>query len=183
VAERVAATVLDSRSAVAGELERHGRAAVRRRWVRALAPGLVALAVTAAAVALSAAPAWVLLAPGLAVLAGTALAADRARSLGHAHHDTYVVARAGSLVRRREALAESHVIGWNLRASWWQRRAGLTTLAATTAGGPQQVRILDVPEHRAVALASSVLPHVVEQFVAPPAPQPGPPRAVGAVAG
>ena len=31
------------------------------------------------------------------------------------------------------------VIGWNLRSTWFQRRAGLTTLVATTAGGRQSV--------------------------------------------
>ena len=35
----------------------------------------------------------------------------------------------------REVLATSGVIGWNLRSTWFQRRAGLTMLVATTAGG------------------------------------------------
>ena len=75
------------------------------------------------------------------------------------------LARAGSLDRRRDALAVRGVIGWNLRSSWFQRRAGLTTLVATTAGGRQSVTVLDVPEDAALALAHAALPHLVDQFL------------------
>ena len=78
------------------------------------------------------------------------LAADRTRSLGHALVDGHLVARSGSLVRRRRILEVDHVIGWTFRATWFQRRAGLTTLVATTAGGRQSVTVLDVPEDEAV---------------------------------
>ena len=43
------------------------------------------------------------------------------------------------MVRRRRILEVDHVIGWNFRATWFQRRAGLTTLVATMAGGNQAV--------------------------------------------
>ena len=45
-----------------------------------------------------------------------ALAADRARSLGHAVTPTALVARAGSLVRRRAMLSREGIIGITLRA-------------------------------------------------------------------
>jgi putative membrane protein len=76
------------------------------------------------------------------------------------------VARSGSLARRREILAVDHVIGWNLRATWFQRRAGLTSLAATTAGGGGAVTLLDVPEGDAVRLADEAIPGLVSQFLA-----------------
>jgi putative membrane protein len=57
-----------------------------------------------------------------------------------------------------------HVIGWNYRATWFQRRAGLTTMVATTAGGSQAVPILDIPEHLAVELSERALPDLVTQF-------------------
>ena len=86
---------------------------------------------------------------GLVALPVAALLAwDRTRSLGHALVVGHLVARSGSLVRRRRILEVDHVIGWNLRATWFQRRAGLTTLVATTAGGNQAVEVLDVPEAR-----------------------------------
>ena len=60
------------------------------------------------------------------------------------------MARSGSLYRHREALETSGVIGWNLRSTWFQRRAGLTMLVATTAGGQQSVTAIDVPEDDAL---------------------------------
>ena len=93
------------------------------------------------------------------------LAVDRARSLGHALVADYLVVRSGSLDRRREALEVDGVIGWNLRSTWFQRRAGLTTLVATTAGGRQSLTALDVPEPTAVALARAAHPQLVEQFL------------------
>ena len=59
-----------------------------------------------------------------------------------------LVAQSGSLTCRRDVLGVEHVIGWNLQDTWFQRRAGLTTLVATTAGGRQRVEVLDVPEAR-----------------------------------
>ena len=111
----------------------------------------------------SARPAWLLAAVALLPVAAL-LAADRVRSLGHALVDRHLVARAGSVVRRRRALEVDHVIGWNFRATWFQRRVGLTTLVATTAGGSQAVPVLDVPEDLAVALADEALPDLVSQF-------------------
>ena len=63
-------------------------------------------------------------------------------------------------------LATDGVIGWNFRATWFQRRAGLTTLVATTAGGSQAVTVLDVPEAAGVDLARPGRPGLVEQFLA-----------------
>ena len=58
------------------------------------------------------------------------------------------------------------MIGWNLRATWFQRRVGLTDLVATTAGGRQSVRVLDLPADDAVALAREAQPGLLEQFLA-----------------
>ena len=58
------------------------------------------------------------------------------------------------------------MIGWNLQSTWFQRRAGLVTLVATTAGGRQAVRLLDVPEPDAVAVADAAVPGLVSQFLA-----------------
>ena len=51
-----------------------------------------------------------------------------------------------------------------LHSTWFQRRAGLVTLVATTAGGSQRVVVVDVPEDVAVALAGHALPGLVDQF-------------------
>jgi putative membrane protein len=109
---------------------------------------------------------WFTLGAPLALVIGLALAVDRTRSLGHSLVDGHLVARSGSLDRRREALAIPSVIGWNLRATWFQRRAGLTDLTATTAGGRQRVRVLDIPEPDATSLARAAQPGLLDQFLA-----------------
>lgn len=144
----------------------HGPAARRRRWVRALGPALALLALVLLLVLLAALPAaWLLLA-ALPVLPAAALARDRSRALGHALADAHVVARSGSLARRREVLAVEHVIGWTVRDTWFQRRQGLVTLDATTAGGRQRVTVLDVPEADGLALALASTPDLVAPFTA-----------------
>jgi putative membrane protein len=108
-------------------------------------------------------PTWLL--AGLVLLPVAALLAwDRTRSLGHALVAGHLVARSGSVVRRRRILEVDHVIGWNFQATWFQRRAGLTTLVATTAGGSQSVPVLDVPEDAAVRVAREAHPTLVGQF-------------------
>ena len=58
------------------------------------------------------------------------------------------------------------MIGWNLRSTWFQRRAGLTMLVATTAGGSQSVTAIDVPEDEALDVARAAVPGLVDQFLA-----------------
>ncbi|MCY7396388.1 MAG: PH domain-containing protein [Nocardioides sp.] len=158
-----AAQVLGTAAPVRGPLTPHGPAAVRRRWTRALVPAVVLAGGAVVAVVLGA-PVWVL--AGLAALpAAVLLAVDRCRSLGHALVGGCVVARSGSLTRKRAVLGVDHVIGWNLRATWFQRRVGLTTLVATTAGGSQSVTLLDLPQARAVELAGRAIPELVDQFL------------------
>jgi putative membrane protein len=162
VVERVAGEVLDSPEPMSAPLTRHGPRAARRRWTRALVPAAVLAAAVASPVTMNG-PRWLLLGV-LALPVAALLALDRVRSLGHALVAGYLVSCSGSLVRRRRILEADHVIGWNLRASWFQRRAGLTTLVATTAGGNQAVEVLDVPEDEAVHVAHSALPELVAQF-------------------
>lgn len=161
--DRVAADVTGAPAAVAAELTGHGPRARTRRVTRALVPAaLVAIAL----VVLSATTGrvWPTLLAVLCLLAGAGLGLDRARGLGHLLADGWLVARSGSLTRRRELLATDAIIGWNLRATWFQRRAGLVTLVAATAGGRQAVVVLDVPEPVAVDVASRAVPDLVSQF-------------------
>jgi putative membrane protein len=162
--DRVAAEVLGLSTPVYGDLVRHDPRARRRRWTRAMLP---AGAVVVLALAVSYALTWwaVLVVPA-ALAVGAALAHDRWQALGHALVDGHLVARSGSLDRRREALHTPSVIGWNLRATFFQRRAGLTDLVATTAGGRQRVRVLDLDDHAAVDLATAATPGLLDQFLA-----------------
>jgi putative membrane protein len=71
-------------------------------------------------------------------------------------------------VRRRSMLACDGIIGWNLRQSFFQRRAGLATLVATTAAGRQRYAVLDVPLDEAVRLADRALPDLLAPLLTEP---------------
>lgn len=160
----VAGAVLGTPAPVSAALLPHGRAATTRRYSRALL-GALPLVLAALVAVLAGGPAWLLAGALLPVLVALALAADRARALGHAFVDGHVVVRSGSLLRSRDVLAARHVIGWNQRATWFQRRAGLVALAATTAGGKGRVHVPDVPADAAIALAEAATPGLIGQFL------------------
>jgi putative membrane protein len=93
------------------------------------------------------------------------VALDRYRNLGHALGDGFLVTRQGSLVRRRYMLATAGIIGWNERMSFFQRRAGLVTLIATTAAGRQHYDVLDLAQSDAIALADAATPGLLTPFL------------------
>jgi putative membrane protein len=159
----VVAQVLDGTPALTATLRPHGRAARRRRLIRATAGSAVLCAVAIASWS-TGGPLW-LLVLGLGALAAAApLGLDRYRNLGHAVADGYLVTGHGSLVRHRAVLHRAAVIGWNLRSSWFQRRAGLVSLTATTAAGRQGYDVSDVDVREALALTDAVTPELLRQF-------------------
>ena len=155
VIDQAAVAVCGAEAAVLAPLLGHGPQARRRRYVRALTPALVLAALTVVLVAAGAVPWWLVVTAALVVAAAAGLAADRTKGLGHLLVDGHLVARSGSLLRSRDVLATEHVIGWNFRSTWFQRRVGLTSMAATTAGGGGSVTLLDVPEPVAVSVADA----------------------------
>jgi putative membrane protein len=73
--------------------------------------------------------------------------------------------RQGSLDRRLDILECEGIIGWNLRESFFQRRAGLATLTATTAAGRQQYVVTDIPLPLALSLGDRALPGLLGPFL------------------
>ena len=176
VARRVAIEVLRTSEPVATPLVAHGPAAVRRRYARALAWPLVLTAALLVGVLVADVPPgslWLALA---AVIFSAWLGYDRVRGLGHALLPGHLVARSGSLMRRRVILETPAVIGWTFSSTWFQRRVGLTTVVATMAGGRQSVTVLDVPEATGTALARDAVPGLVSQFLVVSRLGPGGPR-------
>jgi putative membrane protein len=165
-AVRVAAAAVGVEAPFTTALVRHGEQAVRRRYVRAVGASLAVVAASALIWWMAGLHGWGW--PAIAVLVplNVPLAADRARNLGHALIGRYLVTQRGSLLRRRAVLATDGIIGINLRSSYFQRRAGLATLTATTAAGRQGYRVQDVAVPEAVRLAESVLPGVIDAFEA-----------------
>lgn len=155
-AETVLADLIARPDAVSGELRRHGPAATRRRWTRALAlPAVAAVVLLIASVPTWAWMAWALLAACCALLA-----VDRSRSLGHRVGDGWLVARTGSLQRRRDCIAAPGIIGWTVRQTLMQRRAGVATLVAATAAGVKRYQVIDVPADIAWTIAGQASPWV-----------------------
>ena len=166
VVEGVGTDLLGDRSPLDLQLIQHGPAARRRRYIRGLTGASVVPVLTALLVATTSLPWWTVLPSLLAVPLGLLLAADRYRRLGHGLSEGYLVVRSGSLRGRRDVLQRSGIIGWNVQQSWFQRRAGLVTLVATTAAGHQAYAAIDVPEATATALADAAVPGLITPFLA-----------------
>ena len=147
-----------------GDLVRHGPAARRRRYVRAVGGAGVLAAAGVAAWAAGTVPAWAGLGSLILLPLGAVLAADRYASLGHRLAGGWLVTRTGSLIRRRSVLSTEGIIGWRIHQSWFQRRQGLASLAATTAAGRQHYTAHDVPVATALDLATTATPDLISPF-------------------
>ena len=83
------------------------------------------------------------------------LAVDNSRGLGHVLTDSHVALRKGSLLPRTDVLRREGLLGWNVRRSPFQRRAGLATVVATSAGGRGSFRLPDVSGAQAAELMAT----------------------------
>ncbi len=164
VALNVAATIVSDPEPLTVPLTRHGPRAGRRRFTRALTVSTILILIVLAFVLFAGTPWWALWTALALLPLSMVLALDRAANLGHALTDNWLVSRQGSLVRRRYVLNTDAVIGWNMTTSPFQRRLGLMTLAATTAGGRQQYSIPDVPDAEAIRVARTAVPGLLDQF-------------------
>jgi putative membrane protein len=166
-AESVLTGLVGDPSVVTGPLRGHGRRAATRRWTRALGlPVLVGatLAVLTVLMGTSVVPLWLWM-TWVAVTAWCALlAADRIGALGHRVDSHWLVTRAGSWERRRDCLATAGIIGWTVRQSPFQRRAGVATLVAATAAGTKRYPLIDVPENQAWGVAAEASPWVADSI-------------------
>jgi putative membrane protein len=165
-AESVLTGLVGDPTVVTGSLRGHGPRAAARRWTRGLGlPVLIGAALAVVALTrTSVVPLWLWMA-WVAVTAWCALlAADRIGALGHRVDNHWLVMRAGSWERRRDCLATAGIIGWTVRQSPFQRRAGVDTLVAATAAGTKRYPLIDVPEDQAWAVAAQASPWVAESI-------------------
>ena len=159
VVDRTAVAVVGDEVAVRGPLLSHGPAARRRRFTRAILPAAVLCAATLLLTrATDDLPTALVVAGCLPLLASPWLAADRYAALGHALTPRHLIVRSGTFSRRRVVLARDGVIGVTIRESFFQRRAGLATVTATTAVGRQHYDAIDVPVELSTGLAADLLP-------------------------
>lgn len=165
VARRVARYVFGAADPMAAPLERHPKAALRRRLWWATAMSLVAplgLAVPALA---GAVPGWLPMASlGLWPLA-LAAAVIAYRALGNAITGEYLVVRSGLFSRTTSALRIDAVSTIAIRQSLLQRRLGLRTVAAMTAAGWSAYEASDMRTSDALEFADASAPGVLDDFI------------------
>ncbi|MYX03147.1 MULTISPECIES: PH domain-containing protein [unclassified Streptomyces] len=167
-ADAVAADVLREPDTPTGAaLTPHPRAARGRRlrWSLAavLAPVLI---LTLLGALLTPVLLWIAL--GCAVVAvpvAVALARDAYRALGHALSGRYLVTRSGTVRRSTAALERAGVIGWTVKQSVFQRRAGLLSITATTAAGGGAYTAYDTDASEGLTFAADAVPGLLEPFL------------------
>ncbi|MGW6597757.1 PH domain-containing protein [Streptomyces sp. NPDC055036] len=103
-------------------------------------------------------------------------ALDAYRNLGHGLGGGYLVARSGTLRRTTVALQRGGVIGWTVRQSYFQRRAGLLTLTATTAAGEGAYHVYDAARDEGLSFADEAVPGLLTPFLEPEPDQYATPR-------
>lgn len=164
-AQRVAGEVVGDPALATATLARHGRRARGRRHVRAFAFAALVTGVLLLLWWLAGWSAWEWQAALALFPIGALLAEDRYRNLGHAFIGGRLVFRSGSVLRRRHILDSEGVIGWTVRRSYFQRRAGLVTVTATTAAGRQHYSGVDIQAAEAIALAEAATPGLLTPFL------------------
>ncbi|MEV4893347.1 PH domain-containing protein [Nonomuraea sp. NPDC055795] len=147
-------------------LLRHPRAAGLRRLRWAVAYVVVLAAAVGVLDAVFAwVPVWAWAVPVVALPVALGLAVDAYRGLGHGLGPRHLLTRSGSALRSTVALDRSGIVGWTVRQSYFQRRAGLLTVSATTAAGKGHYDVLDVAQDEGLRTASVAVPGLLEPFV------------------
>lgn len=168
VADAVAADVLrETVSPTGAPLTGHPLAARGRRLRRAYWAVLVPVAVLALLGALLT-PVLLWIALGCAVVglpAGVFLARDAYRGLGHTVSGDYLVVRSGTVRRSTAALERAGVIGWTVGQTYFQRRAGVLSVTATTAAGAGAYTAYDTDMSEGLRFASEAVPGLLEPFL------------------
>lgn len=140
-------------------LLQHGPAARRRRYTRAVLPVLVLGAALGIAQYVGAPiPVLAWIAVGVLFVAAFGLAHDRFRGLGHTVLPGWLITQHGSLDRTRHSLEAAGIIGWTVRQTFFQRRAGVATVVAATPAGVGHYEVVDIPIENAWAMIDAVTP-------------------------
>ncbi|MGW7464700.1 PH domain-containing protein [Streptomyces xantholiticus] len=169
LAEQVAAQVLRETASPSASslLTPHPPAARGRRLRWALGAALLPVAVLALlGMLLTPVLLWIAVGCGVVgVPVAVLLALDAYRALGHAIAGDYLLTRSGTVRRSTVALQRAGVIGWTVRRSVFQRRAGLITLTATTAAGGGAYGVYDAAEGEGLEFASEAVPGLLDPFL------------------
>ncbi|MFI7698977.1 PH domain-containing protein [Nonomuraea sp. NPDC049480] len=157
-------------------LRRHPPVARNRRLFRAVFPWAVMALISAVAVWATGTMLWwiVLVVSLLLAGVGIPLGLDRYASLGHGYDGVRMAVRSGSLRRAQAVVERRAVVGWRLRQTWFQRRAGVLTLVAGVGAGKGGYEAIDVSESQGAGFPAEVTPEWLAPFLTPPAGDPPP---------
>ncbi|GAA3656769.1 PH domain-containing protein [Nonomuraea antimicrobica] len=150
-----------------GPLGAHPPVARRRRLFRAVFPWLVVAVLSAAAAWATGSILWWTLLVFALLLAGVGvpLGLDRYASLGHGYDGVRLAVRSGSLRRAQAVVERRAVVGWRLRQTWFQRRAGVLTLIAGVGAGKGGYSAIDVSVSEGTAFPTEVTPEWLAPFL------------------
>ncbi|QYC43663.1 Bacterial membrane flanked domain protein [Nonomuraea coxensis DSM 45129] len=148
-------------------LRAHPPVARNRRLFRAIFPWAVLTLLSAVAALATGMTLWWILAVVALLLAcaGIPLGLDRYASLGHGYDGARLSVRSGSLRRSQAVIERRAVVGWRLRQTWFQRRAGVLTLIAGVGAGTGGYEAIDVSEAQGVAFPTEVTPEWLTPFL------------------
>jgi putative membrane protein len=151
-----------------GPLAAHPAAARRRRIFRAVAAGL---GVTAAGAVLTPLAGWwwLLITGAVLTALGVPLGHGRYAALGHAAGSRTFTVRSGWLVREQAVLERRAVVGWQVRQSPFQRRAGLATVLACVGAGRGGYAAIDMAAGDVAAFTAAASDGWAADFTARPA--------------
>ncbi len=131
-------------------LRRHPPAALRRRLVRSVLPGALVLLVGLLLNVVA-----VIIVGAVLTALGIPLGIDRYRALGHARDGDSFAVRSGSLVRQTTVMERRAVVGWKIEQSYFQKRAGVSTVTALVGAGVGAYSALDAASADALDLAAN----------------------------
>ncbi|MEV0593604.1 PH domain-containing protein [Nonomuraea cavernae] len=158
--------VADAIGPYQASLRPHPPVARNRRLFRAVFPWLVLTAVAGLAAVFAGTLFWWILMVLALILAGLGvpLGLDRYRSLGHGFDGDRLSVRSGSLRRVQAVVERRAVVGWRIRQTWFQRRAGVFTLIAGVGAGKGGYSAYDVSREQAVNFPTEVTPDWLAPF-------------------
>ncbi|GAB3352028.1 PH domain-containing protein [Modestobacter lapidis] len=137
-----------------GPLRAHPPAARRRAVVRSVVPGSVVL--LAGAVLTATLGWWGVLVAGIVLtVLGVPLGLGLYAALGHAAGPHSLAVRSGWLLRSHTVLQRRAVIGWQVRQSPFQRRAGLATVVACVGAGSGGYAAVDLAADEAAGFVTT----------------------------
>ncbi|MET0134795.1 MAG: PH domain-containing protein, partial [Kibdelosporangium sp.] len=146
-------------------LVRHPRAAARRMFMWHTLGAAVPAAVLGVLSALGLTPDWIWQLLLVLIPIGALQGVGEYRGLGHGLTDEFLVVRWGVTPRSTAAVQRGGIIGWNVRQTIFQRRAGLITVGATIAAGSGLYRIRYADQADGLAVADAAIPGLIEPFL------------------